>query len=300
MRALFDDPTRILDAHVHYYDVSVPEGQGQSPERHWLDPSFVHWTLGDLNAFRGARFMPAELRAQGHQSNVGGAIHVQASRHYADPVEETRWLTEYADTPDMPLLAIIANAPMAAADCEAVLDRHAEFPLVRGIRDFAANTHLDDPSFRRGLALLAARDWCFEWDAQWQLAEEIVALAAAVPDLRLILEHSAFPPDPGPERDAWRAALGQLAECENIAIKLSGWSVTPRLWTAADGLEMMGACLDAFGTERVFFGSNWPFGMLTSSFRDVVDAFELGLADLSSDERHRLRSQAALHWYGIR
>lgn len=297
--ARFDDPAALLDAHVHYYDLVAPEGEGRSPERHWLDPSFVHWTLGDLTAIRGLRFGPDELFTQGRLSGVAGAIHVQASRFYADPVAETEWLARYGSSESVPLLAIMAHADLADPGRNEVLDRHAAAGPVRGIRDFAANGALADPAFREGLGELQRRGWAFEWDADWRLATEITDAARQLPELRLILEHCAFPPDPGPERVHWRAALRQLAANDNVALKLSGWSVTTYPWTTAEAVSMMNDCLEAFGTDRILFGSNWPFGLIASSYRDVTDAFETGVAGLTTSEQHALRSRNALRWYGV-
>ena len=48
------------------------------------------------------------------------------------------------------------------------------------------------------------------------------------------------------------------------------------------------ACLELFGVERCFFGTNWPVDRQYSSYGDVLDAFEVLVADLTDEEQAAL------------
>ena len=49
-------------------------------------------------------------------------------------------------------------------------------------------------------------------------------------------------------------------------------------------------CIETFGVERSFFGTNWPVDRLYSSYGDVLDAFEEIIKGFSPDERVALFS----------
>ena len=53
-----------------------------------------------------------------------------------------------------------------------------------------------------------------------------------------------------------------------------------------DGLE----CIEAFGTRRSFFGTNWPVDRLASSYGDVVDAYAAIVEGFSTEEQTALFS----------
>jgi predicted TIM-barrel fold metal-dependent hydrolase len=50
------------------------------------------------------------------------------------------------------------------------------------------------------------------------------------------------------------------------------------------------ACIEAFGVERSFFGTNWPVDRLFSSYGDVLDAYEQIIAGFNEDEQRALFS----------
>jgi predicted TIM-barrel fold metal-dependent hydrolase len=52
-------------------------------------------------------------------------------------------------------------------------------------------------------------------------------------------------------------------------------------------------CIEAFGPERSFFGTNWPVDRLYSSYGDVLDAYEEIIADFSPAEQEALFSKNA-------
>jgi predicted TIM-barrel fold metal-dependent hydrolase len=47
-------------------------------------------------------------------------------------------------------------------------------------------------------------------------------------------------------------------------------------------------CIDAWGTERSFFGTNWPVDRLFSSYGDVLDAYAELVSNLSETEQRAL------------
>ena len=49
-------------------------------------------------------------------------------------------------------------------------------------------------------------------------------------------------------------------------------------------------CIDAWGVERSFFGTNWPVDRLFSSYTDVIQAYRQIIADFSHDEQVALFS----------
>jgi L-fuconolactonase len=58
--------------------------------------------------------------------------------------------------------------------------------------------------------------------------------------------------------------------------------------------------LDAFGPERLMFGSDWPVCLLAASYDRVVSADRELLAGLSDDERARIFGETATEVYRLK
>lgn len=86
-----------------------------------------------------------------------------------------------------------------------------------------------------------------------------VTAARAVPELTMVLDHLGGPPA-GSGRDGedgpWAAAIRGLAALPNVTCKLSGAHTTPP--DASDLRPYYQTVLDAFGPDRLMFGSDWP------------------------------------------
>jgi predicted TIM-barrel fold metal-dependent hydrolase len=71
-------------------------------------------------------------------------------------------------------------------------------------------------------------------------------------------------------------------------VKISGLGMGDHRWTVDSLRPWVLECIDAFGVERSFFGTNWPLDRLYSSYGDVVDAYAEIIRDFTADEQRAL------------
>jgi predicted TIM-barrel fold metal-dependent hydrolase len=90
--------------------------------------------------------------------------------------------------------------------------------------------------------------------------------------------------------ETWRAGMRKLAAVGNTVVKISGLGMADHAWTVESLRPWVLECIDAWGTERSFFGTNWPVDRLFSSYRDVLDAYLELISDLSPGEQAALFS----------
>ena len=173
-----------------------------------------------------------------------------------------------------------------------------------------------EPSVRRAVAVMAEMGLSLDvWVYHPQL-DDVVELAAAHPDLTIILNHTGAPILGGAYRDRreevfrdWRRGMERLATHGNVLIKLgalpirrSGDGIDRSLPPASD--EVAGAwkpwmevCIEAFGPARSMFESNFPVQKLWSSYQVTWNAFKRIAAGASEDERQQLFAGAARRAY---
>jgi len=72
-----------------------------------------------------------------------------------------------------------------------------------------------------------------------------------------------------------------------------------RRWTVDSLRPWALACIDAFGVDRCFFGTNWPVDRLFSSYDPVVNAYAEIISGLSPAERQALFFSNATSLYRL-
>lgn len=284
-----------IDTHVHFWDLTHPE-----LTYGWLAPEAIHPILGDIDPIKSVRYDSTALWAEARFTGLTGAVHVQAAVGTPDPVVETAWLSAMAADSPVPFV-IVASQDLTAPDVAAQLDRHLEYPLVRGIRDFGTGDFLVDPAFDAGVALLGEHELMLDLDCPWQDMAKARELAERHPDVVIVLEHIGYPRDTvDPDYFAhWRDGISTLAGAPNVHCKISGLGMNRAGWTVEGLRPWVEHCIDEFGPPRCLFGTNWPVDRLWASYGDYVDAFQTLIGGFSAAEQQAMlisNARAVYRW----
>lgn len=258
---------RVVDGHLHLWDPAV------------LD---YEWLGGELLR----PFGPDELHAAVAEApDAGyGFVFVQAECVPEQSLAEVDWVAGLV--PQVAVRGIVARAPM---EDPAATDEHlaafATRPLVVGIRRNLQSEPLgfsETPGFRASARAVASAGLTFDACILRHQLPDVIALADGVPDLTIVLDHLGKPevgtPDAAAPADGteWAAALRALAERPNVVCKLSGLPAeSSGEWSDAQLWPFLDVALDAFGPERLLFGSDWPvsrpFGRWVRTVSDWLD-----------------------------
>lgn len=274
----------LVDTHVHFWDRRAPELAGAYE---WLDPNSD--AGGDMRAIGSPRYLADDYLAETRFANVSKVVHVQAAIGIHDPVGETRWLQAFSDRLGVPH-GIVAYVDLAAPDAGEMIDRHRSFANFRGVRDFSrADDYLTDPDWERGLALLSESGLVLCDAPAVEEMGTAAGVAARHEGLTYCVDHAGFPR----RRDEdyfseWRTGMRRMAAVASTVVKISGLGMGDPAWTVGSIRRWVLECIDAWGVERSFFGTNWPVDRMFSSFGDVIDAYAEIIGDLSRDEQERL------------
>jgi predicted TIM-barrel fold metal-dependent hydrolase len=257
-----------VDTHFHLHDMKHP-----SLKYGWLEPDAVHGFLPDTDPLKSQHYFIKDYIAEIRFANVPKAIHVQAAVNTPNPVDETEWLQAFADQTGYPH-GIIAECHLARPDAASVLDQHLRYPNVRGVRNFGEGNYIVDAAWRRGFAELAPRNLVYCLDTRIERAADVADLAKTFPETIICVDHCAIPM----ARDAayqkrWRQAIDVMASRDNVVMKISGLGMNDPLWTVDSIRPYVLGSIEAFGVDRVVFGTNWPVDRMYSSYPDVINAY---------------------------
>ncbi|GAA5202153.1 amidohydrolase family protein [Microbacterium jejuense] len=267
----------IVDAHQHFWE----PGLGRQP---WLRPEArIPFRYGDYEALKRS-YLPPDLLADADGFDIVGTVTMETEWELDDPVGEMEYTEGVAERFGLPT-ASVAHAVLREPGVEAVLERLAARPLVRGVRNkpgqassgALAHSHpslLSDTDWRRGYALLQRYGLDFELQVAWWHFGEAADLVATFPETQVIVNHAGLPADRSPEGIAgWTAALRTLAAHDNVAIKISGIGLAGVPWTVSNNRRIVETVADVFGTERIMFASNFPVDGLTGTYRDIMGGY---------------------------
>lgn len=176
-----------------------------------------------------------------------------------------------------------------------VVNLHPDPRLTYTSRDLLA-----DPAFATGLAALARRGLRFDLQLYPHQVRAAARLIEATPGLQVILNHAGMWADrTSAGWKAWKAALRDLAALPQVSVKISGLGMFDPAWTAAGIRPLILETLEAFGTDRAMFASNFPVDKLFSDFPALWAAFAAAVADQDAATRDALFCGNARRIYAI-
>ncbi len=157
-----------------------------------------------------------------------------------------------------------------------------------------------DSAWRRGFGELARQGLRFDLQTPWWHLHEAAALARDFPTTQIIVNHTALPGDRSPAGlSGWRAALKQVADCPNVALKVSGLGMPDQPWTAQSNREIVLAAIELFGTDRCMFASNFPVDSLCASFDVIFEGYSRIVQDFTHEDRRKLFHDNAVRIYEL-
>ncbi len=317
--SVLDPGLPIVDPHHHLWDLRTA-------------------TIEPLLSFEQQVYLCEELSAEiadaGH--NVVQTVFAQCMAFYrADGPEPYRCVgeTEFAHGiaamsrsgvygPMRLCTGIFSAADLRAGnDVEPVLLAHmAASPNFRGIRS-AVPRNLEG-AFMDGVSMLAKHGLSLDhYSPDCERLHDLARLAAAQPDLTIIVNHLGGRADPNAGADElarWRACIDAVAACPNVVIKLGGAQQRVGPWEPPFHMHRRPApigseelcelvypwyqhALQAFGPARCMFESNFPVDKECVSYRTLWNTFKriARKAALSEHETTQVFSGTAAHVYRL-
>lgn len=285
-------PFPIADAHQHFWDPRA----NYLP---WLcDPEPIPFRYGDYAAIRRP-YLPPEYFGDARGFDVVKTVYVETEWDPRDPRGETAWVERLRSETGFPTV-MVAQAWLDREDSAAVLEAQAAVPFVRGIRHKPRPGQMREAKWRAGYDRLASLGLRFDLQTAWSELGDAAALCRDFPETQLILNHTGLPADRSAQGMAgWKRAIAMLADCPNAAVKISGLGVPGQPWTAARNRDIVLFAIEAFGTERAMFASNFPVDRLCGTFAEIYGGFREIAGRFSALEQRRLFHDNAVRIYDM-
>lgn len=273
----------VLDSHVHFWKYNKTEYT-------WIDKNMK---------LLQKDYLPQELELTLKRNNVDGCICVQALASQL----ETRFLAELSNSHPF-IKGVIGWTDLRSPRVQENLEELKEYSSIVGIRHIV-QTEPDDfmynDDFRRGISLLADRGFAFDILVFPRQLSAAVDLVKMFPGQQFILDHCGKPNIREKEMDKWRTEITDLAMYPNVSCKLSGLFTEAKWkeWSSAEFYPYLDIVFQAFGTDRLLFGSDWPVMLLSGIYVQWKSLLEKYMENHLPEERDAVFGLNARKIYGI-
>ncbi|MDB6023616.1 MAG: amidohydrolase, partial [Pedosphaera sp.] len=146
--------------------------------------------------------------------------------------------------------------------------------------------------FQRGISRLREFGLTYDILIFHRQLPAAIQLARAFPEQPFVLDHLGKPAIKERQISPWREQIRELAGSPNVSCKVSGLVTEAdwKNWRPADFQPYFEIVFEAFGPDRVMFGSDWPVALLAGTYRQVFD--------LACDCISRYGAQTAAKFFG--
>jgi len=257
-----------VDSHVHFWHYTPTEYS-------WIDD-----TMTPLRR----DFMPQDALAVMRPAGIEYCVVVQVRQ----TIDETRWMLRLAD--QHPFIAgVVGWVDLRSDDLAAQIQSvaHPKLVGVRHIVQAERDDFLLDDRFRRGVERLSHYGLAYDILIYARQMSAAIEFASRLPEVRLVLDHLGKPDIKRSGFDSWRRDLSRLAAIPNVCAKLSGLVTEAdwNNWTIEDLHRYVNVAIDAFGPERLMFGSDWPVCTLAARYEQVVEIIRTAIDERPQSEQ---------------
>lgn len=284
------DSVPIIDAHIHLFDPTRPEG--------------VPWPeKTDSVLYKPA--LPSRYQAVTKGLGIHGAIAIECSPRESD----NDWLLDAAAQSPI-IVGIIGDLIPDSPSFQKNLERLSTNPLFRGIRygnlwNRNLSVDIDKPGFIDGLKVLAQANLVLDSaNPDGDLISALVKVRDRVPDLTIVIDHlpNAVVPGEATAQKKYYRNLERLGESRSVFAKLSEIPARVNgkvLLDIGHYRHNLDALWGIFGENRVLFGSDWPNSDHLADYTETLGLVRqyIGTKSREAQEKYFWRnSVTAYHW----
>lgn len=272
-----------------------------SHQHFWIyDPNQYPWMTDELSAIR-SNHLPEHLQVEFDRLGIDGSVAVQARQS----LDESRWLLKMADESCL-IKGVVGWVDLRSENVEDQLAEFAEHPKFVGVRHVVQDEPDDNfmllPEFIRGISKLKSYDLSYDILVFPKQLPAAIELVKQFPDQPFVLDHIAKPLIKDKEISTWNEHIRELAQFSNLNCKVSGmiteanWTV----WKTSDFTPYLDVVFEAFGEDRLMYGSDWPVCKLAGSYRQVYDLTDNYFSQFSPLAKEKFFGGVASEFYRLK
>lgn len=273
----------IIDAHQHFWNYNPVRDS-------WID---------DAMSVIRKDFLPKDLKPIVEANSVDGCVVVQADQSEA----ETNFLLQCADGNSF-IRGVVGWVDLCADNVEERLEHFSKNKLFKGVRHMVqaeSESFVLRPDFQNGIRKLEQFGLVYDLVVYPKHLENIIRLVQKFPKQQFVLNHIAKPKMSTTLDTVWMTQIKTLAAHQNVSCKISGLVTETKnfQWNEAMFTPFLKVVVDAFGVDRLLFGSDWPVCLLAAEYKDVLKIATNYFINFSKEDQDKVMGDNAIRIYNL-
>ncbi len=272
-----------IDSHQHFW-------QYDANKHNWIDD--------DMAVIR-KDFLPADLLPVLQQNNIAGCVAVQAD----ETEDDTNFLIRLSAENTF-IKGVVGWVDIRAENLEERLHFYKAHPVVKGFRHVLqgeAPGFMLQPSFVKGIAAFKAFNFTYDLLIFAHHLNAALELVRKFPDQKFVVDHIAKPSVKTGLTKEWQVGMKALASCKNVFCKVSGMVTEAHYqqWKKEDFTPYLDVVINAFGINRLMFGSDWPVCLVAASYAQMLGIVQEYFTPFSISEQEGFFGGNAAAFYQL-
>lgn len=257
------------------------------------------WITDEMSVIK-RDFLPQDLFGHLNENGFDGSVAVQSDQSEADNL----FLLELAEANPF-IKGIVGWVDLQEQGIEDTLEYYCKHKKLKGFRHVLQGETdralMLKPEFKRGIAALKKFDYTYDILIFRDQLSYAAALVKMFPDQKFVLDHIAKPAIKSGNIDDWAPGIKELARHENVFCKISGMVTEADWahWQEEDFRPYLDIVFDAFGSNRVMFGSDWPVCLVAGGYNRMLGIVSNYISQLSQTEQELFWGGNACSFYSL-
>ncbi len=272
-----------IDAHQHFWKFNPIRDA-------WIDDS--------MQIIR-KDFLPQDLKPILNDNNIDGCVAIQADQSEI----ETEFLLENARQNPF-IKGVVGWIDLKAENVEERLSHYSINSLFKGVRHIVqaeANDFMLRKDFQNGISKLEQFNLTYDILIFPPQIESAIALVNKFPNQKFVIDHIAKPYIKTGRIDEWKANMIELAKAQNVLCKVSGMVTEANLkhWEISDFTPYLDVVFNAFGIDRILYGSDWPVCLLAAKYEQQLQLVQDYIKGFSENDKTKILGGNAIKFYNL-
>jgi L-fuconolactonase len=273
-----------LDAHLHFWQ---------------FDPVRDAWiTEGSMSVIR-RDFMPEDISPILSKNGFDGCIAVQADQSEV----ETLFLLDLADKNDW-VKGVVGWIDLKADNLNERLDYFSQYPKLKGFRHILQGEKPEfmlDPRFTEGVRLLGKRGYTYDILVFPKHLSTVKTFLQILDNHPFVIDHIAKPYIKKGLIKQWAKDMKAIAQHQNVYCKISGMVTEAdwKGWKESDFTPYLDVVFEAFGTDRIMYGSDWPVCGVAADYEKQLAIVDNYVSKHANTEGGKIMGDNAARFYKI-
>lgn len=272
-----------VDSHQHFWK---------------FDPVRDSWITNEMSVIQ-KDFLPQDLQPILQKNDINGCITVQSDQSEA----ENEFQLKNAEH-DF-IKGVVGWVDFLSPAVEERLEYYSQFKKMKGFRHILQGeknrAFMLQPAFMKGIGLLKKYNFTYDILIFPDQLKHTLHLVRAFPDQPFIIDHIAKPSIKDKKTDEWKMDIDAVAKYENVYCKISGMVTEAdwKNWKYEDFIPYIETVIEAFGPDRILFGSDWPVCLVAASYERTIAIVKDFFSSFSVDEQDQFFGANAVKFYNL-